>query len=115
MAEIFWCARNLDTFLGFSGNHHFLVVKLGPGESLPPFTTQTAGGTNFVTLAAFKVNGRLQFGANQKADVTAVKEVLAPNDFKGNWTDYDLEYHQVTRPKKYATDLAFAKALVAMA
>lgn len=99
MAQVYWCARNLDTEMGFSGNHHFLVIRLDEGESLPPFESESESGTDFITLAGFNKDGDLKFGDNNQADVTAVKEYLNPGKYKDNWTDYDLEYKLITPPK----------------
>lgn len=112
MAQVYWCARNLDTTFGFSGNHHFLVIRLDEGESFPPFTSESESGTDFITLAAFNEDGNLQFGDNNKADVTAVREFLNPGKFKANWTDFDLEYKYIPPPKGMS-DEKFAH-LVAM-
>ncbi len=114
MAQVYWCARNLDTVFGFSGNHHFLVIRLDEGESFPPFSSESESGTNFITLAAFNEDGNLKFGENNKADVTAVKEYLNPGKYKDNWTDYDLEY-KLIEPPKGMSDEKFAHLIAMLA
>lgn len=112
MAKVYWCARDLAG--SPVGNHHLLLVLLGAGESIPPFDAQTENGQRFVTLAGFKKDGRLQFGANDENDVQAVREYLNPAKHLRWWyPDFDLEAHEITPPS--GTALAFAQRLARLA
>lgn len=116
--EVFWAARDLDTYATPVGNHHFILIMLSPGHSVS-VAAKTEGSKRFVTLGGFKkqVGGksRLIYEANNAADVTSVREVIDPGQHTSIWKpDYDMESHKVSPPGKLS-GIGFADRCVQLA
>lgn len=104
MAKVYWASRDLSSF--FIGNHQFILVMLDKNEALLKTKSNTESGQKFVTLAGHQPKGDLIFVPNESGDVTSVKEVLNPALTKGNWSDYDMEKHQVSTSSGGGLDFA---------
>ena len=109
MARVYWAARDLNG--PPVGNHHFVLIVLDEGETLPgiPTKIEIVGSkvVRFVTLGAFKVDGRLKFEANNNADVTSMREYTDPGEHV-SWykADFDMERNAVSVAGKTGIELA---------
>jgi len=116
--EVFWAARDLDSYAAPIGNHHFILIMLDKGHKVA-FPAKHEDGKRFVTLGGFKksVGGksRLIFEANNSADIFSVREVLDPKEHTRVWKpDFDMERHKIAPPGK-SSGLAFAQKCVQLA
>lgn len=112
--HVYWAARDLDG--PPVGNHHFVLITFDESVAFPPIPTQMEKGQRFITLAAVKSadgKGNLVFAANQRADVTSVREFINPDEHV-SWykADFDMEQHEVT---PVGNALTFAQRLVQLA
>lgn len=115
MAQIYWAARDLDSF--FWGNHQFILIFLEQDENLSQTLANVVMNNSrevtnkFVTLAGHQPDGDLIFVPNQSSDVRSVNETFSAG---GISPDLDLEKHSITPPNN-ADGLTFALQLETLA
>ncbi len=116
---IYWCTRDLGSYLAPVGNHHFILVVQGQPKitSTMHVKWKTCKEKDFLTIGAFraKKNGsaRLLLEYNNSGDVASVEEVLDTSKVGYVW-DYDLERHKL-KPPGGKTEDAFLKELITRA
>ncbi len=126
-ANVYWCARDLDSGIGLPGNHHFILVMYADKATAQKVAkqcdlscqTEEKGDKIFYfsTLGGFAGDeGKTQLGINNTADIKSVREWLDPNEHTSFFLpDYDLESHLLdpgARNKLNADDKLDVQTLV---
>jgi hypothetical protein len=104
MAEVYWAARDLSSFVW--GNHQFILVFLDASEAMPGLKVYEEGGKKFFTLAGHQPNGNLVYVPNQTDDIASVRESINTS-LRGFFRDFDLEKHSVSAPTGSGLSFAF--------